>query len=183
MKKRFARLLTVLAIGVLAVAAFAVSASAESAAGSTFEGFAVYSGTQVSSAGAPTPGWQTPMVGEVDKCPKSIKLWQGENGLWLNFEYYHDPYATKPLEIRLRADKWNGIATVQNGRIVASPSYFAGSDSERLIADFGDAYGWHHISVKIDQDVTVEGGHLRYAWSATFSIDGGAPVTFVGDPA
>ena len=150
MRKSVTRILTVLAIAVLSVTVLAFASSAESAAGASIESYSIYAGTQTSTSGTPTPGWQTSQVGMVNNCPKSIKLWQGDNGLWLNFEYYHDPYAIKPLEIRLRADKWSGIATVQNGKIIASENYFDGDESERLISDFGDAYGWHHISVKVN---------------------------------
>ena len=183
MKKTMTRVLTLLALTLLAAAAFSVSASAESAPGDSFDSFSIYAGTQLDSSGNLIPGWQTAQIGSVNSCPSDIKLWRDENGLWLNFEYYHDPYATKPLEIRLRADKWNGIATIENGRISASGMYFGGSEAERLIADFGTAYGWHHISVKISQSVTLNGSSLAYAWQAIFSVDGGEELTFNGDPA
>ena len=183
MKKTMTRVLTLLALTLLAAAAFSVSVSAESAPGASFDSFSIYAGTQLDGSGNLIPGWQTAQIGSVNSCPSDIKLWRDENGLWLNFEYYHDPYATKPLEIRLRADKWNAIATVENGRITASGSYFSGSEAERLIADFGTAYGWHHISVKISQSVTLNGLSLAYAWQATFSVDGGEELTFNGDPA
>ena len=183
MKRRMIRLFTLFAVAAAMVTLFTITGLADSAEGGSIDSYSIYAGTQTDSSGAATPGWQTAQIGYVNQCPSEIKLWRGDNGLWLSFEYYHAPEAIKPLEIRLRADKWNAIATMQAGRLVASSTYFAGEESDRLIADLGDAYGWHHVSVKINQDVTVSDGRLVYSWDATFSVDGGAPVTFVGDPA
>ena len=182
MKGSIKRLLIVVTVAVLTLTALAFSSSAKTVEGGKIDSWSIFSGTQLQS-GTPNPRWQTGVVGTVSSCPRDIKLWEGENGLWLVFEYYHDPYATKRTDIRLRADKWTAIASINGGRLLPIEEYLTPSEGEdALIWDFGENYGWHSIAMKIDQDVVLENGALVYSWSVSFSVDGSPMKTYIGNP-